>query len=235
MIGPGGKGAEGPVRRRPMGRSFMRFLQSPPVQKELGLDSEQTERLINVVADVTKQFAAEGRSLEELHPSEARERGQALAKQLFEGLLDQLRAFLQPEQVRRVEQIELQLRGPMAFADTAVTDALGLTAEQRSRLLAVREQMRAEIQGIFFSSQDRGGHSPEFRQKVTAVRENYMKEIIALLTDVQSEIWAEMTGVPFVRRMELGPEGSRAEAGRPILGQQRTPGMPSADDLDEGF
>jgi serine/threonine protein kinase len=48
---------------------------------------------------------------------------------------------LTPEQRQRLQQVHLQLRGPMAFNDSEVVERLGLTAPQRQQIKAIQTEV----------------------------------------------------------------------------------------------
>src|SRR5205823_4272754 len=51
----------------------------------------------------------------------------------------QVKALLTDEQARRLKQIDLQTRGPMAFRERDVVRALGLTPRQEARIKELQE------------------------------------------------------------------------------------------------
>ena len=50
--------------------------------------------------------------------------------------------ILTPDQLRRVGQIALQTKGPMAFRDPGVAATLKLTADQRERIRGIEAEVR---------------------------------------------------------------------------------------------
>jgi len=137
---------------------------------------------------------------------------------------EKLGQILKPEQLKRLEQIRLQVMGPMALASPDVASKLGLTDDQKTKM---REAMR----GVFAKlRQSRGGNagppSAEARKKM---EETIKTAIMGVLTDDQKTTYEELIGKPFdtaklrARGMMMG--GGRGQ-GRPGAG--RGQGRPGA-------
>ena len=135
-----------------------------------------------------------------------REHFSKLAGEIQQGL-----AALTPAQLTRLQQIYRQDRGPLAFSDADVADALALTADQKSRIRAVQ----AEFRDVRFRRPPFGERGPEKNQK------DWIAPILEQLTPDQIAIWKTLTGEPFTGPMHEqhfgpprgGPDGSRDDAG----------------------
>jgi hypothetical protein len=126
-------------------------------------------------------------------------------------LQSQEQAFLDdltPKQEERLRQIAWQQRGPFAFADPEVGDALLLTSEQEEAVRALAEEARKARPS---PGMGRGGFDAarRFEEDLNRIR----NRLLALLTAEQSARWKEMLGEPF--QGETQPRwGSRPGMGR---------------------
>lgn len=91
---------------------------------------------------------------------------------------------LNPEQMKRLNQLVLQHRGAAAFGDSTVADELGLTVIQREKIAAIQKERRFPFhwQGP--------GHARSRTQTLE-------KRIAQVLTPDQQEEWQQMLGEPF--------------------------------------
>ncbi len=107
---------------------------------------------------------------------------------------------LQPEQLSRLKQIQLQVQGVMAFRRPEVSDALQLTSEQKDKLKSIGEEAfrsgREAFEGV--SREDAAAKRKELRKANVEKAE-------AVLTEEQKSKWKELTGAPFTG--ELRPPG----------------------------
>jgi len=166
--------------------------------------------------------------MQDLSQEERRAKMQELMKKMRaqQGKIqEKLGQILKPEQSKRLEQIRIQVMGPMALASPDVASKLGLTDDQKTKM---REAMR----GVFAKMREgRGGNagppSAEARKKM---EESIKTAIMGVLTDDQKKTYEELIGKPFdtsklrARGMMMGGRGQgRPGAGR---GQGRGQGRP---------
>src|SRR5689334_5650820 len=108
--GRGGFGGGGPVA----------LLGNPGVQKELKLDSAQVEKATALATETREKMMGLRSQLEGLEGQELMTKRQELARPINEEAIKSASAFLKPEQIKRLHQIELQQRGANALSDPAV-------------------------------------------------------------------------------------------------------------------
>ncbi len=161
------------------------LLAEPAVQKDLKLSPEQ----IKAVASLTGKR-------HELHWPPAAQRDHdddhgSKDQACFE--------VLKPDQAKRLWQIVLQQRGPHAFADAEVANALDLRRDQRDGIHQIEEDARRS----FFKG--KGLKHPDDFWK--GVRD----QLLGVLTDEQKAKWKEMIGDPLQGEIRLG--------GRPPIGR----------------
>jgi Spy/CpxP family protein refolding chaperone len=105
---------------------------------------------------------------------------------------EKLAAILKPEQLVRVRQLELHLKGPQAFADRRVVRTLGLTAEQEQKL----EEIILRYEPAFAEAVSGVGFGPGADVKpVAEVGEKFTADCLKLLGKEQKAAWDWLTGV----------------------------------------
>jgi Spy/CpxP family protein refolding chaperone len=131
-----------------------------------------------------------------------------------------LAEILKPDQLKRLKQISLQLRGTMAIADPETVAALKLTDEQKEKVKTIAEDFRKEA-----GNRAGGGDREEARKRRAEARKTAEDQLMAVLTDEQKTKWKELAGEPFkgeIRRP--GPQGGD----RPARGARPPRGAPPA-------
>ena len=99
--------------------------------------------------------------------------------------------ILTPPQRLRLRQIFLQVRGPMAFNEPEVVEALQLTADQRQQIRVLQIGPFGRPGGFFGGPPPKGPWGgPEEFARVT-------EQILNSLTPEQREKWRALTGKPF--------------------------------------
>jgi hypothetical protein len=182
--GFGGMGGGGPVG----------LLGNPGVQKELKLDSAQIEKSTELAAKVREKMTAVREQLTDLQGAERMAKQQELAKPINDEAMKTASAFLKPEQLARLNEIELQQRGARALTDPVVAKKLGITDEQSTKVKTIMADMQAEMREI---QQSAGDDRQAAMTKFQALNKETNTKVMALMTDVQKKTWKEMTGEPF--------------------------------------
>jgi hypothetical protein len=215
----------------------------PEVQKELKIDGDQKALLDDLLLDLRDQMRelwtgigfGEDLTQEERQDrmEQAREKSEDIGKKGEE----MVAMILEPTQMERVNQLQLQREGIQAFARPEVAKKIGLTEEQRDKMSLLRDevsqQMRQAFQGFQgfrdLSSEERReafAKMREQREKMEQDRKKIDGDIFALLTSEQKEIWTKMKGkeFKFPERRRRGGRGNRGGQRR------RRPQRPSDDD-----
>jgi hypothetical protein len=120
---------------------------------------------------------------------------------------EQLEEVLLPEQIERLEQIGLQVRGVQALGDDDVAAKLNITDAQKKELAEVREKLQGEMREKMrelFSSGNRDG----MREAFAKVRADMEKEVLGVLDSGQQKKFEELKGAKF----EM-PEGGVGRGG----------------------
>lgn len=133
------------------------LLRIEAVRKELKVDDNQTEQLRIFSVEIRKEFGDSMRSLfgslRDLPQEERRERMKEIrekAKEVRTRIDERLQEVLQPDQLKRLRQIDLQLRmrrhAVSVLSSDEVAEALDLTQEQKVELRERAKQARKEAQ-----------------------------------------------------------------------------------------
>jgi hypothetical protein len=172
-------------------QSQLWLLSEDAVRDDLKLSAEQAEK----VRDLAETYKPRGpgggfAEMRQMTPEQKRERFSKMAGEIQQTLA----AVLTSAQVSRLQQVHRQRRGPFAFSDADVVDALALTTEQKDRIRAIQAQARDA----------RFGHP--FNDRPASERKDWVAMILAKLTPEQTAIWKTLTGEPApLRDMRPGP------------------------------
>jgi hypothetical protein len=194
------------------GRGFGRFgggnlaqlLGNSGVQKELKLDDKQVDKAKDLAEKTREEMREKFQGLQDLSQDERRTKMQEVNREINATTLKAVGEFLKPEQVVRLKQISVQVRGVQAFSDPEVRKKLNLTDSQKSDIQAIAQESMEGARGLF--SQDQ---SPEERQaamkKFTELRKQALTKVEAKLNDEQQKTWKELIGAPFEFRPDPRP------------------------------
>jgi hypothetical protein len=197
-----------------MGRGLGMLLQNQGVQEELKMDQEQIAKAKEVAQKVQSKHQGDFSQLQNLSPTERREKMQQMGREVNEEILKDLGDTLKPEQVKRLKQIELQARGIQAFLDPEVASALDLNDDQKSKIKSISDDLMAEMTASRpggGAGGGAGGGRPDFQamqQKMNAMRKEGMKKVTGVLDEKQKKTWEEMTGKPFEVRFQRPGAGA---------------------------
>ncbi|MCI0456437.1 MAG: serine/threonine protein kinase [Gemmataceae bacterium] len=205
------------------------LLRDPAVLANLDVSDEQRGHLTDLTKRLDDQRVDSFRGFHRLTPDKRPQQFLEMARTNQEAVA----AILNPNQLRRLQQIALQAQGPRAFREPEVAATLRLTAEQKERIRALeagafigREERGrpgpprrepGEAPARFFGKGERGGpKGPPPRgfheQTLRSVMEKIQQTV---LTSEQSNKWKEMTGEPFSGPLPMLFPGRGGPFGRP--------------------
>jgi hypothetical protein len=202
--------------------SRLLLLKIQAVQQELKLTAEQMSQLDKVAEQLREQRVKPLRS-EDLQLLTPEARQTVVQEQLQkvsafeEKEKDLLGGVLAPDQLQRLDQILIQVLGPSALQTARVSEALGLTDEQKQSIASTQraalQEIRAQIQALGPAA-DRAAMA----KKVSALRQKMDNDVMAHLSSEQKEKFITLKGPAFemppgsLRSLEAGPE-ARGDAG----------------------
>jgi len=168
----------------------------PAVQKEIMLTQDQIDSIYEIAEDYQLDIYSEMANdfSESFDQSQGEwQRIMELAQKLLPKYQDRLRAILQPEQVKRLEQITLQASGISAFKNEMVIKALEITKEQQEKLSAIEasyNQKRRELRQEDVSQEERRSKTGELNKKQN-------EEMMQILSEDQKRKLEEIKGSEF--------------------------------------
>lgn len=213
--GPGG-GPGGPGGGRPGGGfggggdPIVGLLISEPVREEIELLPDQEEALTKLRESASSGFdrSVDIRSLSEQDREKFFAEAQEKRKKMEKEMREKLEEVLLPEQLERLEQISIQVRGAGALADPELSAKLKVTEDQKTKMEEVRNKSGERMRDVFSSA---GGDREKMREAFTKMRKEIDDEVLAVLSADQRKEFDEMKGKPF--EMPEGGFGGRGGFG----------------------
>ena len=186
----------------------VQLLMAPPVQEELELSDEQIEQIEPIGetlrAAMMERLRDQGGGATNLSPEERRSRFEEISRELNHRSMEELKDVLSAEQMSRLQQIEIQQSGVLAFDQPAVTEKLKLSDEQAGKIETILTSYRQEARAIMEEGRDADDRR-EVMSRFFDLRQSSMDQAMAILDDSQKSAWDEMTGEPFA--MGFGGRG----------------------------
>lgn len=162
-----------------VGQVFL--LSEPAVLDDLNLSEDERQRLAVLVERLGNEGQELFREFQHLTPAARRDRFLTLARNSERAVS----SVLNPDQIRRLRQIMIQLQGAGALRDPEIANALKLTAEQRQAVRAIEFDSH-------FEHGDREGPGTKHEPNLVA-----LDRMLAVLTPEQKTRWNELIGSPF--------------------------------------
>ena len=181
--------------------SFLGLLSLEPVQKELTLSEDQIGKVSQIGeklrADMREQYAG----LREIEDREKRRAKMTELRDQFDDKAhEQVRELLSREQMMRLYQIRLQVRGAVyGLNNKWIADRLKLTDEQKQKAAELEKATEDKIFDAFsglrdLSQDQRREKMAELRKKTEKIRSEADEKALGLLTDEQKEALEKMKG-----------------------------------------
>jgi serine/threonine protein kinase len=158
------------------------------VQDDLALDESKKKQIEAITQDFNRQRPTLSRDMQNLNLAERREKFLEFARtnqRVVKSILDE-------KQLKRLDQIRLQLQGFGAFGEPKVVSTLMLTDSQRQAL----RQIEGEA---FMLTKDGGGLADDATRRELRgnILRSAMEKCLTILTPGQSSQWHELIGSPF--------------------------------------
>lgn len=200
---PPGGGMRGPGMMGGLGGAML--LQSPQVQQELKLTDDQKTKLRQMGERVRNEITERMAELQGLSEDERRTKADDFRKQadkIAEAVRKEAAGILQPEQIKRWKQIELQQQGASALLRPEIAEAIGLSDEQKQSIKKITDESQAKLQGMFAKMRDRDNPPSEeersqMREQSQKLRQEGEANAMAVLKPEQKDKLKEMMGTPF--------------------------------------
>jgi len=212
------------------GVSHMGLLRVDKVQEEINLTDEQQDQMQAARQELREARRGQGGrgNFQDLSDEERQEffaRARERRQELNKAEKEKLSGILKDEQMKRLNEIYIQVAGGQALDDADVAAALKITDEQKEKLTAAHDEARdkqreamGEIRELFQS-----GDREAIGEKMAEIRKEANTIILAVLTDEQKQQFEEMKG----DAIELSQDDLRRASG---FGGGRGRGGPQDDD-----
>ena len=194
-------GMPGKMIRVSMG--IFSILNNERVQKELELSDDQKTKVAEAVKESS---AAMDDSLSSLTPGPDRQAMQTkmaeLTKDNQDKLMKKLGEILQPKQLQRLKEIQIQVEGPIALLSPEVIKALDITEEQQKEMKTLNDVYQNKLKESVPAVISMQGSTPEeIKAKINALQEKPRKMkktfgefLLKVLTQDQSDKFEKMQG-----------------------------------------
>lgn len=188
--------------------SLTDLLSLEQVQKELKLNEEQKGKVEQIGKKLRAEMREQYAGLREItDPEKRRAKSAELSDQLDDKTREQLREVISREQLIRLYQIRIQIRGAVyALSNEYVAGRLKLTDEQKTKVAEIDKSARQKQSKLYAGLRDAG---QEERTKAFAelrkIRQQGDKEALGLLTAEQKEGLEKIKG----EKLELQRRRSR--------------------------
>jgi hypothetical protein len=167
------------------------MIENERVQKELRLTDDQIKKCTAIHARIQGKYQE---TFEKLRAQKQAQQILELTKVANQETLKAFAEVLQPQQLRRLQQIDLQQRGALAFQEPDVIKALQLTPDQQELVKTINADAGKEMKDSFVNPQAK---LEEVGRKIGELRKETMERATAVLTEAQRKMWQEMVGAPF--------------------------------------
>ena len=186
------------------------MLRGEAVQKELGVTDEQKKTLSELAAQLQAEAMEIISGLQDLSPEEQKEHMPELMKMVGEkgkDIQEKVDKVLDQKQLARMRELSLQSRGAAALEDAEVSAALKISDDQKTKLVAVREEGSKKMEEAMQALRGGGGggDAGDIRQKMMDMRKELGDKALAVLSPEQREQFDKMKGAKFTFPPQRGP------------------------------
>ena len=179
------------------------LLANAGVKKEIKLTDKQDRQIRKIVKDVYDKYEPE---LRKSIGDQAKQRKLVIesTQETSERLNKTLPDILSPEQLKRLDQIQIQVNGIASFKRPDVQKKLDLTDEQKVEIRKIGDGLKHDIGEVFKDAST----APLLKmsgaiRKVKDLKNAATQKAVAKLTSAQKQTWQDMTGEKFEFKLEL--------------------------------
>ncbi len=172
------------------------LLRQKSVQEDLKTTPEQNQK-IHAFAD--KQW----KKVKAMKGSSESERDRAF-EEMAKANQEFLQNTLRPEQVKRLNEIAMQVAGLLWVMRSDVASALNLADEQKQKIRELHREAHKEAQEAL-RSENQAVEEEKFRE----MRQANRRRLMSILTDDQKAKWRQMAGQPFRGELHFGPRSEK--------------------------
>jgi hypothetical protein len=184
-----GSGTDAAARGEPAGTSLILW---PPVQKELNLSEEQTDKLEQLDADL-KGKLAELKGLSKLSKKDFAVKHRDLLDEAARRAVK----LLSKAQTKRLGEIQLQTSEPEVFFNRGIAKELQITPEQGRRIKEVYTKTRPQQSKEYMKIVRERDRKRDYRKIMREYNRACTLKVLSILAESQKTKYRQMSGTPF--------------------------------------
>ncbi len=192
--GPGGGGPGfGFGGNMSLSMMYGMLLNSPTVQKDLGLVDDQTAKIKEANDKAQKAMSDLWSGLRDLSPEDRaakREENSKKMQAIGEETKKTIETTLLPNQLARLKGIAIQQAGIRALLDKDVQKDLKLSDDQTAKIKSISDDFMKKMREAFTP----GGNREDMRSKMGDLRKDYEKQLTDVLSADQKDSLEKMKG-----------------------------------------
>jgi hypothetical protein len=179
------------------------LLANPKVKQEIKLTEEQDSRVLKIVKEAQNKYEPEIRKAG-LDRDRLLKVGLEAIQETRERINKALPDILSADQLKRLDQIQIQANGIISFKRPDVQKKLNLTLRQKLEILKIGSDFKQQIDEVFKDASNAPlRRAPAAIQKSKELKNAATEKAVETLTSEQKHIWKEMNGEPFDFKLEL--------------------------------
>lgn len=179
------------------------LLANAKVKQEIKLTDEQDDRIRQIIREVGNKYGPEFRKTG-LERERLVKVGMEAIQETRDRLNKALPDILSPDQLQRLDQIQIQANGIIAFKRPDVQEKLKLTLRQKLELLKIGGDLHQRIDEVIKDTSSAPlRKAPAAIQKARELKNAATEKAVQTLSSEQKKIWKEMNGEPFDLKLEL--------------------------------
>jgi Spy/CpxP family protein refolding chaperone len=184
------------------GSNKAELLQNASVQEDLKLSAEQLEQLKKLARefeDKHKDDIVKARKDKDIKAF------LRLRQEALEFFSKEMSKVLKDAQLKRLDQIEMQLHGIQALLRPDVQTEMKLTDKQRKELRDILDNVRKDVQSAMESTKGAPDKKEEVGRRITQLHKLATEKAFGLLSDDQKKAWTDLVGEPFELKAKAPP------------------------------
>jgi len=179
------------------------LLANKGVKKEIKLTDKQDKQVRKIEQEMFEKYQPQFRNALRDREKQAKlikESTRETRERLDKALPD----ILRPEQLKRLNQIQIQVNGIGAFERSDVQEKLNLSIKQKVAILKIGGGLQKDIAEVFKDASAMPLRKMEAAlHKIKELHQSATQKALEQLTNAQKQSWKELTGEKFDFKLEL--------------------------------
>ncbi len=181
----------------------LRWARMPNVQEELKLSDEQKTAVNEAIQELGAANREMSQALRGNTADERAKKAPEVEKKFADARAEiekKVQQALKPEQVTRLQQIDVQARGLRGLTQDDIAGKLKLTDEQRKKIADLQAEQQQKVRQLAQDVRNGNVERAKYREKLDELSKEHEKDTMDVLTDEQQAEYEKMKGEKF----ELG-------------------------------